>query len=160
MESQAESSIIKSVAPGSAKEEGSTSAEEAKNKDVKTSAAEPKISTRPDNQAPTPKGEKEETKDADEPFPRSWMQRNILSAVRPLITLLLTATFIYLIIHPLLTLIIKLNTVKTSAELTIVWAEITKYMDKILPIFLAVYGPIIGFWFGEKTALKVPGKSG
>jgi hypothetical protein len=53
--------------------------------------------------------------------------------VRPIVTMLLTVACI--------TLLIML----ASSSATI---------DKAVTIFLAVYGPILGFWFGQQTALK------
>jgi hypothetical protein len=60
------------------------------------------------------------------------------AAVRPLVTLVLSATFIFLIIIPFFVTI--------------------KDWSQIFAAFMGVFGSIVGFWFGERTALKVPGK--
>jgi hypothetical protein len=60
------------------------------------------------------------------------------AAVRPLVTLFLSATFIFLIIIPFF---------KANED----W-------NQIFAAFMGVFGTIVGFWFGERTALKVPGK--
>ena len=60
------------------------------------------------------------------------------AAVRPLVTLFLSATFIFLIVIPFFVTI--------------------KDWSQIFASFMGVFGTIVGFWFGERTALKVPGK--
>jgi hypothetical protein len=59
------------------------------------------------------------------------------SFVRPAITLALALTFVFLIVAPF-------------------FIEL-KNWDKIFSAFMGVFGTIIGFWFGERSALKVPG---
>lgn len=68
----------------------------------------------------------------------SWCVTNFRNGIRPLISLILTFVFAWLIYK--------------SIEAT----QDYQYdkMKEILTIFLAVYGPILGFWFGEHTALK------
>ncbi|MBM4276172.1 MAG: hypothetical protein FJ134_17220 [Deltaproteobacteria bacterium] len=73
-----------------------------------------------------------------------FIQKN----TRQIITLSLTGVFIILMLAPLL-----------PFSTLVWWAETKAYLDDVRPIFLAIYGPIIGFWFGEKTALKIPGKT-
>ena len=63
--------------------------------------------------------------------------------VRPLITILLSATFVFLIVSPFF---------KGS-----IIGDVGKDWDKIFSAFMGVFGTIIGFWFGERSALKVPG---
>jgi hypothetical protein len=67
--------------------------------------------------------------------------------VRPVVTLLLTFTFVILIISPFFPQIAD---------------EVDKHWDKVFGSFMGVFGTIIGFWFGERSALKVPkaGKGG
>ncbi len=104
---------------------------------------------------------------------KTWVQRNILPYVRPIITLSLTFAFIYLIVKPLFPMLNMITdalaamkaagpkagaTALSADEIAKIWDPLYKYLDKILPILMAVYGPIIGFWFGERTALKMPGK--
>jgi uncharacterized membrane protein YdfJ with MMPL/SSD domain len=60
------------------------------------------------------------------------------AAVRPLVTIFLSFTFIFLIIIPFFVTI--------------------KDWSQIFAAFMGVFGSIVGFWFGERTALKVPGK--
>jgi hypothetical protein len=63
------------------------------------------------------------------------------AAVRPVVTILLALVFGFLIIFPF------------------VW-EVNPFLvnwDKIFASFMGVFGTIIGFWFGERSALKVPG---
>ena len=60
------------------------------------------------------------------------------AAVRPLLTLMLSGTFIFLIIIPF-------------------FKEISNWCE-IFSAFMGVFGTIVGFWFGERTALKLPGK--
>ncbi|MFZ5449281.1 MAG: hypothetical protein ACOZFS_11655 [Thermodesulfobacteriota bacterium] len=60
------------------------------------------------------------------------------AAVRPILTLLLSFTFIFLIIIPF-------------------FKEISNW-GEIFSAFMGVFGTIVGFWFGERTALKLPGK--
>ena len=60
------------------------------------------------------------------------------AAVRPIVTLFLSATFIFLIIIP--------------------FFIPTEDWNQIFAAFMGVFGTIVGFWFGERTALKVPGK--
>ena len=69
-------------------------------------------------------------------FPR------LRSAVRPLITYGLTLAFIFLVVFP------------------IGWPSIAQaaWWDKIFTPFMAVFNILLGFWFGERAALKVPGK--
>jgi len=57
--------------------------------------------------------------------------------VRPIVTVSLTAAFILLLI--------ALSQIDEG-----------KGIEKAITIFLAVYGPILGFWFGQQTALKSP----
>jgi hypothetical protein len=59
------------------------------------------------------------------------------SFVRPAITIMLALTFVFLIVAPF-------------------FIEL-KNWDKIFSAFMGVFGTIIGFWFGERSALKVPG---
>ena len=73
--------------------------------------------------------------------PGFW-QRN----TRPFITLSLTALFIVIVVGPFLTYCTECGD------------KVKDYLDTFRPAFLALYGPIIGFWFGEKTALKFPGR--
>jgi hypothetical protein len=61
--------------------------------------------------------------------------------VRPTVTLILTVTFVFLIITPFLPQIAD---------------AIDKHWDKVFGSFMGVFGTIIGFWFGERSALKVP----
>lgn len=60
------------------------------------------------------------------------------AAVRPIITILLSFTFVFLIIVP--------------------FFVGTQNWDRVFAAFMGVFGSIVGFWFGERTALKVPGK--
>jgi uncharacterized membrane protein YqjE len=58
--------------------------------------------------------------------------------IRPIITLVLTALFLFLIV---------------------LWAVEPSYtragaIQEVLPVFLGIYGAVIGFWFGEHTAEK------
>jgi len=62
--------------------------------------------------------------------------------VRPLITILLSATFVFLIVSPFF-------------KGTVI-GDVGKDWDKIFSAFMGVFGTIIGFWFGERSALKVP----
>jgi len=107
-----------------------------------------------------------ENEEEDEEPTKTWVQRNILPFIRPIITLALTFAFIYLITKPLFPL---LEQIKASIALKSgagapaispedIWKPLNNYLDKILPILMGVYGPILGFWFGERTALKRPGK--
>jgi hypothetical protein len=70
------------------------------------------------------------------------LERNSLpalrAAVRPIVTLLLSCTFIFLIVIPFIVGIEN-------------WRQ-------IFAAFMGVFGTIVGFWFGERTALKVSGK--
>ncbi len=75
------------------------------------------------------------------PLPRPETFDRLRAFVRPVITLILTATFVFLIIIPF---IWPLDPTKVN------W-------DKIFSAFMGVFGTIIGFWFGERSALKVPG---
>lgn len=68
------------------------------------------------------------------------MGSSLQTAVRPLITIVLTLTFSFLIIIPF-----------------IIDIEIDKWGEVFIS-FMGVYGIILGFWFGERAALKVPGK--
>ena len=78
----------------------------------------------------------EPTKPPPETFDR------LRAIVRPVVTLLLTFTFVFLIASPF-----------------IKWFKLTDLKDwnQIFASFMGVFGTIIGFWFGERTALKVPG---
>ncbi len=73
------------------------------------------------------------------PAPRSAV--GLSAFIRPLITASLTAVFCFLIY----------TYVKPPDNVDF------NHLKEALTVFLGVYGPIIGFWFGEKTALKVPG---
>ena len=64
--------------------------------------------------------------------------------VRPAVTLMLALTFVFLIVSPFL-------------EISFLHDLDDKSWDKIFASFMGVFGTIIGFWFGERTALKVPG---
>lgn len=61
------------------------------------------------------------------------------AAIRPVITLALTATFIFLLAKG----VYGFND-----------TEHAKAWQEMLTVFLAVYGPIVGFWFGQQTAMK------
>lgn len=61
--------------------------------------------------------------------------------VRPFITILLTAAFVFLIASPFVSFL-RLD---------------LKEWGQIFASFMGVFGTIIGFWFGERSALKVPG---
>ncbi|MEJ2671275.1 MAG: hypothetical protein P8168_03530 [Deltaproteobacteria bacterium] len=63
------------------------------------------------------------------------------AAVRPVVTIILALVFGFLIVFPF---VWDLN------PSTVNW-------DKIFAAFMGVFGTIIGFWFGERSALKVPG---
>jgi hypothetical protein len=63
------------------------------------------------------------------------------AAIRPTITLSLTVTFIFLVVFPLV------SPYKGDEEL---WL-------KVFAPFMAVFNLLLGFWFGERSALKVPG---
>ncbi len=58
------------------------------------------------------------------------------NVVRPVITIILTLGFVGLI------------------GWGVVGANDLNQWSTVLAVFLAIYGPIIGFWFGEHTALK------
>lgn len=65
---------------------------------------------------------------------------NMRASIRPTITKSLTITFIILMF---------------------VWVfggflghHVVENLKQMLPVFLGVYGSVIGFWFGEHTALK------
>jgi len=60
--------------------------------------------------------------------------------VRPAITLSLTGAFIFLIVFPV---------VVPNANINL-W-------EKTFTPFMAVFNLLLGFWFGERSALKVPG---
>ena len=66
------------------------------------------------------------------------MLEGIDKLVRPLITLSLSAVLCIVIISGAFGLISD-------------WKD-------VLAALMATLGPIIGFWFGERSALKVPGK--
>jgi hypothetical protein len=66
---------------------------------------------------------------------------SLRATIRPLITLFLTLTFIFL-------------TVGRVTGVEIVCGADDATWDKMFSIFLAIYGPVIGFWFGQRTALK------
>ena len=72
------------------------------------------------------------------PEPKSAI--SLSAFIRPLITAALTGVFCYLI-----------YLYATEP------AKVAQLKDALI-VFLGIYGPIIGFWFGEKTALKMPGK--
>lgn len=72
--------------------------------------------------------------EADEALPK------LRAFVRPSITLLLTGAFIFLVISPVAIQEIDMDS----------W-------DKAFVPFMAVFNLLLGFWFGERTALKVPG---
>lgn len=59
------------------------------------------------------------------------------AAIRPIITVTLTLMFL---------------------GFMFIWvfagAETVKNLKEMLPVFLGIYGSVIGFWFGEHTALK------
>lgn len=59
------------------------------------------------------------------------------AAIRPLVTLALTGTFILLL----------LKGVYSDGETR-------KGLQDMMTVLLAVYGPIVGFWFGQQAALK------
>ena len=56
------------------------------------------------------------------------------AAIRPLVTLALTGTFIFML----------LTGVSSNSE----------SCKDMLTVLLAVYGPIVGFWFGQQAAQK------
>jgi hypothetical protein len=63
------------------------------------------------------------------------------TAIRPAITLALTVTFIFLVVFPLV------SPYEGDEDL---WL-------KVFSPFMAVFNLLLGFWFGERSALKVPG---
>jgi hypothetical protein len=64
--------------------------------------------------------------------------------VRPMVTLMLSITFVFLIVSPFL-------------KIPFLTDNVVKDWDRIFSAFMGVFGTIIGFWFGERTAMKVPG---
>ncbi len=68
----------------------------------------------------------------------------IRALIRPLMTLMLTITFVALIF----------GQVGFFGTLP-VGPELANYKE-VFTVFLAIYGPIIGFWFGERTADRTP----
>jgi hypothetical protein len=66
--------------------------------------------------------------------------------IRPLMTLILTITFVTLI----------LGQVGVIGEIPT--GEEQRIYKEVFTVFLAIYGPIIGFWFGERTAERAPRK--
>ena len=56
------------------------------------------------------------------------------AAIRPLVTLALTGTFIFMLLKGV--------------------SSNTESCKDMLTVLLAVYGPIVGFWFGQQAALK------
>jgi hypothetical protein len=63
----------------------------------------------------------------------------IRASIRPFVTVILTLTFIAL-------LVVGLRAGEGSGELQVV--------KDMMTVFLGIYGSIIGFWFGEHTATK------
>ena len=74
-----------------------------------------------------------------------WLHGN----TRQLITLVMTGVFVLLMVSHILFNLFKI----------ILEESVKKSISEITTVFLGVYGPIIGFWFGEKSALKDPKKS-
>lgn len=81
--------------------------------------------------------------DLKSPLPEPELARMLGALIRPAITLILTISFIALVL----------------GRVGFLGPDIANAseMDKMFDIFLAIYGPIIGFWFGERSALKMPG---
>ncbi|MEA3406418.1 MAG: hypothetical protein U9R28_11865 [Pseudomonadota bacterium] len=77
-------------------------------------------------------------KDVQHESPSVKLLRGIL---RPSITSILTLTFVFLI-------------VLQTGFFDFAGFVDQKVFDQIFTVFLAIYGPIIGFWFGERTVEK------
>ncbi|HHT00796.1 MAG TPA: hypothetical protein ENK73_08085 [Thiomicrospira sp.] len=77
-------------------------------------------------------------KDVQTESPTVKLLRGIL---RPSITSILTITFVFLI-------------VLQTGFFDFAGFVDQKVFDQIFTVFLAIYGPIIGFWFGERTVEK------
>ncbi|MCL6421682.1 hypothetical protein [Aestuariirhabdus haliotis] len=68
----------------------------------------------------------------------------IRALIRPLMTLILTITFVALIF----------GQVGFFGDLP--EGPALENYKEVFTVFLAIYGPIIGFWFGERTAERAP----
>ena len=82
-----------------------------------------------------------------EPPPESGLAVTFRAILRPTITLGLTITFILLILG-------QVGLIGTVPDDPNVAKPFFERWDKAFTIFLAIYGPIIGFWFGERTMKK------
>lgn len=76
-----------------------------------------------------------------EPETKQGGSMTLQSSVRPLITLIMTVVFAAIIIG-------------AAFGLT------APGWEAVYTIFMATYGAILGLWFGERSALKIPGKTG
>ena len=81
------------------------------------------------------------------PPPEPMLAVTFRAILRPTITLILTVTFIALVLGQ----VGIIGNVPTEAVAADAFFE---RWDKAFTIFLAIYGPIIGFWFGERTVEK------
>ncbi|MEA3547286.1 MAG: hypothetical protein U9R66_06445 [Thermodesulfobacteriota bacterium] len=81
------------------------------------------------------------------PPPEPKVAITFRAILRPTITLFLTITFIFLVFGQ----VGMIGEIPTDPNAAGVFF---KRWDKSFTVFLAIYGPIIGFWFGERTVEK------
>lgn len=81
------------------------------------------------------------------PPPEPILAVTFRAILRPTITLILTATFIVLVLG-------QVGIIGNAPTEELAAKAFFERWDKAFTIFLAIYGPIIGFWFGERTVEK------
>ena len=81
------------------------------------------------------------------PPPEPMLAVTFRAILRPTITLILTATFITLVLG-------QVGIIGDAPTEAVASEAFYERWDKAFTVFLAIYGPIIGFWFGERTVEK------